>query len=135
MATDVLLVDDYDEARETIAAFLESEGYRVACAADGREALEKLRSGIEPRVILLDLQMPRMSGSEFRAEQLKDPRLSRIPVVVYSASNTARRVAAMMGVAHWLAKPADGEALLALVGLYCSDGPARRRGPSGTPGE
>lgn len=126
MATDVLLVDDYAEARDSLAALLESEGYRVACAADGREALAKLRRGIGPSLIVLDVQMPRMSGPEFRREQLGDPRLANIPVVVCSAADSVSLAAAMEGVVRWLSKPVDGDALLAVVGLYCRRRTGRR---------
>jgi CheY-like chemotaxis protein len=80
----VLVADDEDDIRETIADVLSSEGYAVSLAADGLEALRVARR-YRPDVILLDLMMPRMDGWQFRAAQLDDELLAKIPVVVVSA--------------------------------------------------
>ncbi len=106
----VLVVEDDRDIRDCIADALDMEGYTVAVCPHGRDALEKLRGGFLPDVILLDLLMPVMSGWEFRQEQLADPLLSRIPVVVVSASTpgTARPD-------RHLPKPFGIEELLAIV--------------------
>src|SRR5262245_13335746 len=85
----VLIVDDDHDIREALSQVLGDEGWVVATAADGREALDYLDAHRDalPEVILLDLMMPVMSGGEFRAEQLKDPSLAPIPVVVISAGD------------------------------------------------
>jgi CheY-like chemotaxis protein len=80
----VLVVDDDRDIRELLGELLASEGYEVASAGDGQRALAEARAN-RPDVILLDLMMPVMSGWEFRKEQLRDPRLSDIPVVVVTA--------------------------------------------------
>ncbi len=80
----VLVVDDDRDIRELLVELLASEGYEVASAADGRRALAEARAH-RPDVILLDLMMPVMSGWEFRQEQLRDPGLADIPVVVVTA--------------------------------------------------
>ncbi len=82
---DVLVVDDEPDLRETMCAILEAEGYRVETAANGREALDSLRAGFRPRLVLLDLTMPVMNGYEFLEHVKKDLELSRIPVTVVSA--------------------------------------------------
>lgn len=61
---------------------LREEGFDVELASDGAEALALLEAGSRPVLILLDLQMPGMSGWEFRRTQLSEPEISRIPVVV-----------------------------------------------------
>ncbi len=82
----ILVIDDDEDLRETVAAILELLGYRVMSASGGRAALELLGSQPLPDLILLDLMMPEMSGWQFRAEQLKRPELAKIPVVVVTAS-------------------------------------------------
>jgi len=75
----VLVVEDDRDVRESLVAVLEDAGYRVMSAADGRAALDLLRAGPRPAVILLDLMMPVMDGFEFRAEQVRDPSLADVP--------------------------------------------------------
>src|SRR6185436_16404183 len=89
----VLVVDDDADIRETIAGVLEDEGYGVAGAKNGQEALTWLRAPGSPRpqLILLELMMPVMSGPEFRAAQEADPSLHAIPVVIVSASQDAQK--------------------------------------------
>ena len=68
----VLVIDDDADIRDSIGDILELRGYRVARAANGREALERLKSGPPPCVILLDLMMPVLNGWEFREQQSRD---------------------------------------------------------------
>src|SRR3954468_1600196 len=82
----VLVVDDDFDIREALSDVLASEGYSVLTAADGSEALETLRGGIRPAVMLLDLMMPRLSGVEVIDALQKDESLREIPVVVCSAN-------------------------------------------------
>lgn len=86
--TAVMVVEDDASIREAVAEILAFEGYEPFVARNGAEALLALRrDGLSPALILLDLMMPVMNGWQFRAEQLRDPALSRIPVVVMSASD------------------------------------------------
>jgi len=103
-----------------LAAVLETEGYDVAKASDGQEALGQLRTSATPSLILLDLYMPVMNGWAFRAEQLRDPKLASIPVVVVSADSRVANRAADLGAAGWVGKPIDFDRLLALVAIHCS---------------
>lgn len=93
----VLVVDDDELVRESLALALELEGYAAVRAAHGIDALLALRTGARPDVILLDLEMPVMPGWEFRERQLADPAFADIPVVVVSSSQRAvsatRRIA------------------------------------------
>jgi CheY-like chemotaxis protein len=86
----VLLVDDDASVRRTIARFLTFEGFSVVEASNGLEALTYLRSGAGASVIVLDLRMPVMDGWTFRREQLLDPLLEHIPVVVLSGADADR---------------------------------------------
>ena len=80
----VLVVEDDRDLREVIAEILEAEGFPVERAANGHEALEKLRGGYEADVILTNLLMPVVDGYELRAELKKHPGWSRIPLIVPS---------------------------------------------------
>src|SRR4051794_37746057 len=86
----VLLVEDNDATREAVSLILESDGYQVMTAANGRKALDRLRGGARPDLILLDLMMPVMDGWQFRAEQRRDQVLADIPVIVCSAAGDAQ---------------------------------------------
>lgn len=111
----ILLVEDDFSIRETIAEVLEDEGFRVTCAANGAEALARLAAGDAPALILLDLMMPVMDGSEFRRLQRDDPRLADIPVVVLSAGHAADQRAASLGADGFLQKPFEVDSLLETV--------------------
>jgi DNA-binding response OmpR family regulator len=103
---EVLLVEDDAAIRDALRELLEAEGYVVQGAANGREALARLRGGgHRPRLILLDLMMPVMDGWEFRQAQRGDPALACIPVVVLSAEDGVEDKIAEMKVAGSLAKP------------------------------
>ena len=80
----ILIVEDDFDIREALTQILEEEGYAVREAANGREALDVAAREL-PSLILLDLMMPVMNGWQFRAEQIKDPRLAPVPVLVISA--------------------------------------------------
>jgi CheY-like chemotaxis protein len=121
-AKSVLIVDDDDDIRETITVVLEDEGYSVASAANGEEALQYLRADATelPQLILLDLMMPVMDGIEFRAEQQKDPALATIPVVVITASGNAKERAKTMRVTAMIQKPIALDTLLATIEMCTS---------------
>lgn len=111
----ILVVEDDADVRETLVLVLESEGFVVREARDGREALDALHAGFRPRLILLDLMMPVMNGWEFRAEMKREPELASIPVVFVSALEPAPDRAAALEAAGFLHKPFDLEALLQTV--------------------
>lgn len=115
----VLVVEDDLDVRDALVQVLEYEGYSVAAAANGREAMDLLRHRGRPRVILLDLMMPVMDGWQFRAEQTLDPGLAEIPVIVISAGADIERKASSMGAAGFFRKPIEVDALLDVVGRYC----------------
>jgi CheY-like chemotaxis protein len=78
----------------------------VATATDGRDALEQLRGGLRPCVILLDLMMSGMDGWDFRHEQMKDDDLKDIPVVVITAAGFSEAsVRAQFGDIEFVPKP------------------------------
>ena len=101
----VLIVDDDPVARKALALVFEHQGYPVVQAANGQEALKRLRDGPPPGLILLDLMMPIMDGWEFLQRQKQDPALAGIPVVIISAADTNHAHAIALGVADELRKP------------------------------
>ena len=116
----VLIIEDDEAISEAIASLLEDCGYSAICAADGRGGLEALRSGSKPSLILLDMAMPGMNGWRFREEQMKDPGLAEIPVVVFTADSRAEERARELGAAGWLRKPVDPLRLLSTVEKLCT---------------
>ena len=90
MPTTILVVDDDAAVVRPLARFLELEGFATVTAANGLEALKYLRGGGGADVIVLDLRMPVMDGWTFRREQLRDPSLARIPVIVLSGADHDR---------------------------------------------
>lgn len=119
----LLVVDDDPDVCDTMQVILESYGYHVDIAEHGMDALHKLRSGEPPSVILLDMMMPDMDGLQFRQEQLRDPKLAKIPVVLVSASGEVATKAAALGVTG-LTKPIDLDVLLATLKSITAAGPA-----------
>jgi CheY-like chemotaxis protein len=116
----VLVVEDDADVRGALAAVLEVAGYQVVEAAHGGEALDHLRAATTSFcMILLDLFMPMMNGWAFRAEQMKDPDMAAIPVVVVSADATGVTKARSLGIADYLTKPIDFDRLLSLVDKHC----------------
>jgi CheY-like chemotaxis protein len=113
----VLIIEDDADLREMMAQLLALEGYRAEAVANGQEALDYLRKGDVPELILLDLMMPVMDGWEFRRRLGEDPALASLPVVVLSALDQSR-AADVDGVA-FLKKPLDFDHLLELVRRYC----------------
>jgi two-component system response regulator MprA len=115
----VLVVEDDRDVRDAIAEVLDDSGYLPVLAANGREALARLRSGEPlPHLILLDLMMPEMDGWEFRSVQGSDPALSGVPVVVLTAHADAQDAADRMHAAGFLRKPVQLTELLAVVARH-----------------
>jgi CheY-like chemotaxis protein len=111
----ILLVEDNAAVREAMAALLRAAGYRVACAANGREALDHLRRPELPCLILLDLAMPVMDGWEFRASQRRAPELADIPVFLLSGESDLPGIAASLGVDGYFPKPVEADRLLQTI--------------------
>ena len=116
----ILIVDDDRDLREALSEILRDEGYDVAGAADGGEALDRLRRDFHrPALILLDLTMPVMNGWQFREEQRRDPDLSAIPVVVLSAGDHLPEQMGPLGIQEYVRKPIELDHLLAAIERYC----------------
>jgi CheY-like chemotaxis protein len=116
----ILIVEDDADLREALSEVLRDEGYAVTSAADGQEALDRLRRELRPSLILLDLTMPVMNGWQFRAEQRQDPDLSEIPVVVLSAGEHLAQQMSPLGIDDFVPKPIELGHLLQKIERYCA---------------
>ena len=85
----IMVIDDDERVRSALTDLLREEGYRAVSFADGGEALAHLSAGELPDLILLDLMMRAVDGWRFRAEQMMNPVLASIPVIVVTAAPTA----------------------------------------------
>lgn len=111
----VLVVDDDASIRRMIVAALKRDGYAFLEAANGREALDLMRSD-RPDVVVLDLMMPVLSGWDVLKERMKEKDLLRIPVIIVSANRDPEVATAIdKGICAFLPKPFDISALSALV--------------------
>ncbi|MBV9787745.1 MAG: response regulator [Chloroflexi bacterium] len=119
VAPNILIVEDEFLIRDALTEFLEEEGYRVVGAANGQEALNMLRKGLVPDLILLDLMMPVMSGMQFLDEQQADSRLASIPVVLLSADRNSQEKVLSSAPVEYLEKPVRLTDLLDTVERYC----------------
>jgi len=116
-AKTILIVDDDQEFREALVNIVRSEGFAVETATNGMQALDKLRWGLRPCVVLLDMQMAGMTGWDFRAEQSRDPTLAAIPVVAMTAGYWKNRD--LGDYAARIAKPIQVPELKATLAKYC----------------
>ena len=107
----ILVVDDDEAIREVLRDILVAEGHTVLCAPNGRVALELLRLVPQPRMIVLDLSMPIMTGRELLAKLHEDARFESIPVMIISGEGDARD----LGETQVLKKPLDVARLLEII--------------------
>jgi len=121
----VLVVDDSITVRRVTQRLLRREGYRVALAADGLQALERLQEE-RPALVLSDIEMPRMDGFDLVRNIRADAALHDLPVVMITSRIAAkhREHALSLGASHYLGKPYPEEELLGLVRRYALAGSA-----------
>ena len=115
----VMVVDDSLTVRKITGRMLTREGFEVATAKDGVDALQQLQD-IEPDIILLDIEMPRMDGFEFARNARADAKTKHIPIIMIT-SRTAdkhRNRAMELGVNEYMGKPYQEEQLMALIRQY-----------------
>jgi len=128
----ILIVEDDGDVRAALSELLEAEGFSVEGVPDGREALTRLRTAaVRPAVILLDLMMPGMDGWDFRSEQLRDPKLASVPVVVVSACGFSRdTIATQFRPAGYVRKPIARNELLGVIRELVDSGPPGQLDPA-----
>jgi two-component system response regulator MprA len=118
----ILIVDDDHAILNGLSELLESEGYAVATAIDGADALNQLRAGLRPCVIVLDLMMPRMDGWDFRHAQLNDPLLKDLPVIIITAAGFSEKsIKTQFGDIELVHKPPPERELLDAIKRRCGE--------------
>jgi DNA-binding response OmpR family regulator len=115
----ILVVEDDFEVRFALQEALMEVGHTVFHATDGAQALKALRAGPQPELIVLDLMMRPMNGRDFRREQLVDPALAGIPVLIVSAAPNLTREAELLD-AEALHKPFALDELVDAVERACA---------------
>jgi CheY-like chemotaxis protein len=108
----ILVVDDDAALRELVSDVLEDAGYVVEVAADGEEALRVI-ADLPPRLLILDIQMPRVDGPAL-ARELRS-RLRDLPVIVMTARPHPEREADRCNAVAALGKPFDANDLVRMV--------------------
>ena len=127
----VLVVEDYQDAREMYAAYLSFSGYRVAEATNGIEAIEKTVE-LMPDIILMDLALPRMDGWEATRRLKENERTRHIPIVALTGHALAGHAegARQAGCDSFVTKPCLPDALLAeiqrMLSAKAEAGPAKK---------
>lgn len=119
----VLVVDDDPVVRDVICRHLKREGYRVVTAADGEQALERVKQN-KPDVITLDVLMPKTDGWAVLRQLKDDPDLSDIPVIMTTIMED-RNLGFSLGATDYVSKPIEQSALLEMVAKYAQKTPRR----------
>jgi CheY-like chemotaxis protein len=112
-AATILLVDDDPQMHDLLGTMLSREGYHVAHAASGADAVERARA-LHPAAVLLDVMMPQLDGWSVLAALKRDPELAAIPVIMVSLLDE-RPLGLSLGAAEFLTKPVDRARLVATV--------------------
>jgi two-component system, chemotaxis family, chemotaxis protein CheY len=108
----VLVVEDNESWREWLAVVLRRGGYRVLLAANGEEALDHLRDGPRPDLILLDMLMPVLDGWHFLEHLKREGPQPSAPIIIVTSTILTREWAEDHGCCGFVRKPIEAEPLL-----------------------
>lgn len=124
----ILVADDEPEIVDLVRLFLEWEGYTVAKASNGEQALAQARA-IVPDLILLDVRMPRLNGLDVLERLQTDPLLAGIPVIMLSVMTTYPQVQTALekGAVAYLPKPFELREMARLVASVLAGDAVRRK--------
>lgn len=113
----ILVVEDQESNAILISHLLKKAGYQTVLATNGQEALGKLKEGLHPVLILLDVIMPVMDGYEFLDAKHDDEELQEIPVIMLTGLGHAQDIlkALKLGARDYCTKPINPDDLLATV--------------------
>lgn len=113
----VFIIDDSPTVLLSLKTNLEMNGFKVETASDGQDALSKLNSGVNPDLIITDLNMPKMDGFEFikNVRQKKEFRFKPILVLTTESQLQKRQEAKRLGATGWLVKPVSGSDLIKVI--------------------
>jgi DNA-binding response OmpR family regulator len=112
----ILIADDNEQIRESLASILEDEGYAMWTAKDGAEALRKARE-VSPDILILDVTMPEMSGYEVCRTIKSDPDLKKIFILMLSAKGqaTEQERGKEVGADEYFVKPFSPSEIVARI--------------------
>jgi two-component system cell cycle response regulator DivK len=119
----ILLVEDFDDTRLMMRIWLVKNGYRVLEAETGEEAISVARREL-PDLIIMDVQLPRLSGLDATRRLRADPRTASIPIIVitsFALSGDEQR-AMEAGASAYLAKPYSPRELLQTIRRFAPEG-------------
>ncbi|MCS7215419.1 MAG: response regulator [Thermodesulfovibrio sp.] len=115
MSKTVLIVDDSATMLLSIKTILEMHRFKVEQASNGKQALDKVKAGLKPDLIITDINMPEMDGLEF----IKNvrPILKFTPILVLTTESEAskREQAKKLGATGWIVKPVSGQDLINVI--------------------
>ncbi|MBV8474421.1 MAG: response regulator [Hyphomicrobiales bacterium] len=116
MSMTILTVDDSRTMRDMLKVALSEAGYRVVQAVDGMHGLEVLQQE-SPRVIITDINMPKLDGFGFIENVRKDDRFLGVPILVLTTESSAEKKsqARRAGATGWIVKPFDSVKLVDVV--------------------
>ncbi len=119
MSKTILIVDDAPTMRQMVNFTLSAQDYKVVEAADGEEAIEKLKGGLRPNLVITDLNMPRMDGiTLIRAiRELPACRFTPIIMLTTESMEAKKQEGKQAGATGWIVKPFTPEQLLKVVGM------------------
>ena len=117
MAKTILIVDDSATMLMSLKSSLSLGGYQVETATNGQEALDKLKAGVKPNLILTDINMPVMGGLELIGKVRALPGCKFFPILTLTTESqqTKRDEGRRLGATGWLVKPVSGGDLLKVI--------------------
>ena len=118
----VLVVEDSSSIRHQTVKFIENAGLRAITAVDGAEALELLLNGVEPDLVLSDVEMPNMNGWELLEYVKTDDNFGHVPVVMVTSldSDNYRSLAKKLGASDYVVKPFGAKELERILEEFCT---------------
>lgn len=111
----ILIIEDNETISQLLGETLQELGYEIDFAFNGKEGIDHLINHVPPDLILLDLFLPIMNGTEFRSRQLQIPELANIPIVVMSGDSYVKQRCAPLHIKHFLKKPFEMEDLIRVI--------------------
>ena len=111
----ILIVDDSAVMIMSLRQSLELGGFKVESARDGKEALDKVKAGLKPHLVLTDINMPVMGGLEFIQQVRPILRFTPILILTTESDATKRDQAKKLGATGWLVKPVASADLLSTI--------------------
>ena len=120
----VLVVDDHEDIRRTLARLVNSCGHESVAASDGEEAIVSATEN-PPGLVIVDLMMPRVTGFDVLRALRSDPRTRAVPIVVFSALDDPEFIEQAMSLGandYWVKGSFNVESLSSWLSYYLSDG-------------